>query len=69
MIDLAGVEAMDTAALAVLVEALREAKAAGRKVFLYMASESVRKIFELAGLRDALLSCVDCLDSQLGGSA
>ena len=62
-IDLAKVEAMDTAALAVLVEGMVATEDEEQEIFLCAPSDSVRRIFHLAGLESALAKCWDCVDS------
>ena len=62
VVDLAGVEKMDTAAMAVLVESLMTARGGGIELFFCTPSASVRKIFYLAGLKDALVRCYACQD-------
>ncbi len=63
LIDLAEVEAMDTAALAVLVEGMVATEDKKQEIFLCTPSDSVRRIFHLAGLEGALAKCWDCVDS------
>lgn len=60
VVELEDVRRIDTAAMAVLVEALVATHEEGPTVFLVSPSESVRRVFELAGLEDALLRCFDC---------
>ena len=60
VVELEDVRRIDTAAMAVLVEALVATHEHGPTVFLVSPSESVRKVFELAGLEDALLRCFTC---------
>ena len=62
LVDLAEVEAMDTASLAVLVEGLIATEGKGPEIFLCAPSESVRRIFRLAGLNGALAQCRGCRD-------
>ena len=61
VVELADVEAMDTAAMAVLVEALMATRQDGPNVYFCTPSESVRKVFELAGLERALSRCYGCI--------
>ncbi len=63
LVDLAEVEAMDTAALAVLVEGMLATEGLGQELFLCTPSDSVQKIFHLAGLEGALAKCWGCIDS------
>ena len=57
VVELSGVERMDTAGVAVLLEGLIESRQHDRPYFLCGPSESVLRIFRLAGLPDALDSC------------
>lgn len=57
VVELAGVEKMDTAAMAVLVEACIATRGGDTPIFLMCPSDSVRKVFELAGLEEALTRC------------
>jgi anti-sigma B factor antagonist len=57
VIELGSVEAMDTAGVAVLVEAVQAGRKHGREVLLCTPSETVMRIFRLAGLSDVLESC------------
>lgn len=62
VVDLAAVERMDTAAMAVLVEGLLAAHGDhGPQLYFCSPSESVRKVFHLAGLDDAVARCRSCL--------
>ena len=63
LVDLAEVETMDTAALAVLVEGLIATENTEKEIFLCTPSDSVRRIFHLAGLEGALAKCWGCMDS------
>lgn len=69
VIELAAVDKMDTAAMAVLVEGLLATRNQRPQLFFCTPSESVRKIFELAGLDDALARCYGCLGDALEASA
>jgi anti-anti-sigma factor len=60
VVELEEVVRMDTAALAVLVEALMVTKDGDPAVFLMHPNPSVRRVFRLAGLEDALTRCFDC---------
>ncbi len=60
VVELGRVERMDTAALAVLVEALIATRGGEPPIFLISPSESVRRVFDLAGLEEALTRCYDC---------
>lgn len=60
VVDLHKVSRIDTAAMAVLVEGLLATKDRGPDVFLVGPNESVRRVFELAGLEDALVRCFHC---------
>ncbi len=57
VVELAGVERMDTAGVAALLEGLIESRRQNRPYFLCGPSDSVLRIFRLAGLPDALESC------------
>ena len=61
VVELAEVDTMDTAAMAVLVEALMATRHGGPDVYFCTPSESVRKVFALAGLERALKRCYGCL--------
>ena len=63
LVDLAEVEAMDTAALAVLVEGMVATEDKKQEIFLCTPSDSGRRIFHLAGLESVLARCWGCLDS------
>ncbi|HVS65020.1 MAG TPA: STAS domain-containing protein [Thermoanaerobaculia bacterium] len=56
------VERMDTAALAVLVEGLARSLEKGGDLYLTAPRESVRRVFELAGLPEALDRCFSCIE-------
>ncbi len=60
VVELERVEKMDTAALAVLVEALIVTRDGEPPIFLISPSDSVRRVFHLAGLEEALTRCYDC---------
>jgi len=60
VVELQEVKRIDTAAMAVLVEGLVATHEEGPPVFLVSPNESVRQVFELAGLEDALLRCYTC---------
>ncbi len=57
VVELAMVERLDTAAMAVLVEACIATRGGEPPIFLMCPSRSVRKVFELAGLEEALTRC------------
>jgi anti-anti-sigma factor len=57
VIELGSVEAMDTAAVAVLVEAIQAGRKRSTDVLLCTPSETVMRIFHLAGLSEILESC------------
>lgn len=62
VVELAEIEKMDTAAMAVLVEGLIATRGkSGTQIFFCTPSSSVRDIFRLAGLEEALGRCVGCL--------
>lgn len=60
VIDLEQVERIDTAAMAVLVEALMATRGGDTTIFLLHPSQPVRDVFELAGLEEALTACCGC---------
>lgn len=66
--DLENVERMDTAALAVLVEGLARSLEKGGDLYLAAPRESVRRVFELAGLPEALDRCFSCIEEVGPGS-
>ncbi len=57
VLELSEVERMDTAGVAVLVESLRVGTRRGLRVVLCHPSDSVIRIFQLAGIQDALGAC------------
>ncbi len=57
VLSLGGVEKMDTAGAAVLIEAVRLGQQRGHKTLLCSPSESVLRMFRLAGLEDVLDCC------------
>jgi len=57
VIELDGVEDMDTSGAAVLVEALLTGRDQGKRVLLCSPSESVLRLFRLAGFEEALRAC------------
>ena len=57
VVELGGVEHIDTAGLAVLVEGLLAGRERGLRILLCQPSESVLQIFRLAGFHDALDTC------------
>ena len=65
VLELAAVEKMDTAAMAVLVEGLLETRLEPLELYFCTPSVSVRKVFELAGLEEALARCYGCLGDAL----
>lgn len=62
VVELRDVETMDTAGMAVLVEGLLATRDRGPKLYFCSPSESVRKVFRLAGLEQALARCYGCLE-------
>jgi anti-anti-sigma factor len=60
--DLEGIERIDTAAMAVLVEGLARSLEKGGDLYLTAPRESVRRVFELAGLPEALDRCFSCIE-------
>ncbi len=61
VVELAEVEQIDTAGMAVLVEGLLATREQGPNLFFCTPSESVRKVFRLSGLEEALQRCYGCL--------
>lgn len=57
LVDLSGVERMDTAGMAVLVEALLGSRERNMGMLLCEPSDSVVQIFRLAGFPDILAAC------------
>ena len=62
VLELGGIEEMDTSGAAVLAEALKLGQQRGLRVLLCSPSESVLRIFRLAGFEDVLNHC--CADPQ-----
>ncbi len=62
VVELSQVTRFDTAAMAVLLEGLMMTAGIEPEVFLVGASESVTKVFRLAGFEDALLRCFGCME-------
>ncbi|MEE8366814.1 MAG: STAS domain-containing protein [Thermoanaerobaculia bacterium] len=62
VVELGEMEWMDTTCMAVLVEGLMATREGTTAIFLMCPSESVRKIFQLAGLEEALTRCYSCWD-------
>ena len=60
VMELSHVEKMDTSGAAVLAEAVRVGRDRGQRVLLCSPSESVLKIFRLAGFEEVLQCC--CAD-------
>lgn len=65
ILELEDVETMDTAAMAVLVEGLLETRDRGPQLYFCTPSSSVRQVFALAGLEEALERCFGCLGDAL----
>lgn len=59
VVELERVERIDTAAMAVLVEGLLATQGTETAIFLLNPSRSVREVFRMAGLEDALTCCFD----------
>jgi anti-anti-sigma factor len=57
ILELGGIEKMDTSGAAVLAEALKTGEGKGMRVLLCGAGESVLRIFRLAGFEDVLDRC------------
>ena len=62
VVELGEMEWMDTTCMSVLVEALMATRDGTPAIFLMSPSESVRKVFRLAGLEEALTRCYTCWD-------
>ncbi len=62
VVELGGVEEMDTSGAAVLVEALMLGRKRGLRLLLCSPSESVLRMFRLAGLEEVLGHC--CSDPE-----
>ena len=62
VLELGGIEDIDTAGTAVLAEVLKLGLNRGLRVLLCSPSESVMRIFRLAGFEDVLGHC--CADPQ-----
>jgi anti-anti-sigma factor len=62
VVELGEMEWMDTTCMSVLVEALMATRDGSPALFLMGPSESVRKVFRLAGLEEALTRCYTCWD-------
>ncbi|MDX1643673.1 MAG: STAS domain-containing protein [Thermoanaerobaculia bacterium] len=59
VVELDAVTRIDTSAMAVLVEGLMATQASETTIFLLNPSRSVREVFRLAGLEEALTCCFD----------
>lgn len=59
VVELGDVERIDTTCLAVLVEGLMATRESDTTIFLLNPSRSVREVFRLAGLEEALTCCLD----------
>ena len=62
VVELSQVTQFDTAAMAVLLEGLMLTTGIEPEVFLVGATDSVTKVFQLAGFEDALVRCFGCMD-------
>ena len=60
LVDLAGVESMDTAAVAVLVEGLAAGRDKNSTVVLCGPSRQLRDLFRLTGLEGSTCGCGSC---------
>lgn len=60
VVELGALEKIDTAGVAVLVEALAAARSADQRLLLCEPADTVRAIFQLAGLAEALQACCRC---------
>jgi anti-anti-sigma factor len=63
VLELSGIETMDTTGAALLAEALKFGQNRDLRVLLCSPSESVLRIFRLAGFDDVLQHC--CVDPQV----
>lgn len=63
-IDLRGLEFIDTAGLRLVLEQHERVKASGGRLVLVRGSESVQRLFEIAGLADVLEFVDDPKDLQ-----
>jgi anti-sigma B factor antagonist len=55
IVDVAGIEFIDSSGLRVLIEAHQRAGAAGRRLVIRRPSASVRRLFEISGLSEHLV--------------
>ncbi len=62
VMELSNVEKMDTSGAAVLAEAIRVGRDRGQSILLCSPSESVLRIFRLAGFEEVLRCC--CADPE-----
>lgn len=62
VLELGGVESIDTSGAAVLAEVFKAGVSKGKRVLLCSPSESVLRIFRLAGFEDVLNHC--CADPE-----
>jgi len=68
VVELEEVEQIDTAGMAVLVEGLIATRKRGPDLFFCTPSDSVHKVFRLAGLEEALERCFGCLGEVPGST-
>jgi anti-sigma B factor antagonist len=68
VVDLRGLEFMDSSGLHVLIEAHQGMRDAGRRLVLVRAPEKVQRVFNLTGVSDAL-TIVDSPDEALARRA
>jgi anti-sigma B factor antagonist len=59
VVDVAGIEFIDSSGLRVLIEAHQRANAAGRRLVIRRPSVSVRRLFEISGLSGHLVVADD----------
>lgn len=64
LIDLTGVEFMNTPGLATLVQALQASKKTGGKLVLFGLQEKVRAVFEIAKLNKVFVIAVSRQDAE-----
>lgn len=60
VVELGAVDKIDTAGVAVLVESLAAARSLDQRLLLCEPADTVRAIFQLAGLTEALQACCGC---------
>ena len=66
VVDLSGVEFLDSTGLGVLVKALKHAKEAGGSLAVVATSDRITKVFRITGL-DSAIPLHDSVDSAVSG--